>query len=194
VSVPPREVGTARSVLPRRTRSGCPSSERTCARSSALLFHVRSISNPPRALRPVTRPPGHASRCGRAHHGRPADVTLRLLVDPDRDGSRAVRRSPCRPRSGIHVEMDVRLCRDQVRERGMKTRLAVTVFSPGCSMAAPVAQQPAPNPAANPPRVPLVQRIAIPHRAQGSTASTALPCPSGRNPPTNDDRLDRPVH
>jgi len=50
-----------RSMLPRRRRSGRPSNERTVARSSAPFFHVRSISNPPRALKPVTRPSGHAA-------------------------------------------------------------------------------------------------------------------------------------
>jgi len=42
----------------------------------------------------------------------------------------------------------------------MKKRLAIAVLGLGSSMAALVAQQPAPNPAANPPRLPLAQRIA----------------------------------
>ena len=42
----------------------------------------------------------------------------------------------------------------------MKKCLAIAVLGLGSSMAALVAQQPAPNPAANPPRLPLAQRIA----------------------------------
>jgi mannose-6-phosphate isomerase-like protein (cupin superfamily) len=42
----------------------------------------------------------------------------------------------------------------------MKKRFAIAVLSLGSSMAALAAQQPAPNPAANPTRLPLAQRIA----------------------------------
>jgi hypothetical protein len=44
----------------------------------------------------------------------------------------------------------------------MKNCLAIAVLGLGSSMAALVPQQPAPNPAANPPRLPPVQLVSPP--------------------------------
>ena len=68
---------------------------------------------------PITRSGSRTGRSARAcAYRRPADVALRLLVDPDRAWRRrALRRYRGRTRSGIHLEVDLRLLRFEVTVR-----------------------------------------------------------------------------